>query len=95
MKQPKKDLVLIVWDDAQFDQQGEWQGPATTHSVGYRLKDVKRCVRLAQSFSANQGYAEVLTVPVGMVRSVTLLGEVEEDFDPGLLPGDSYQTPLT
>lgn len=85
MKTPNKDLVLLVWNDAQFDQSGNWKGPAVTHSVGWRLKDVKRCVRLAQSFSANQGYAEILTVPVGMVVSVALLGEVEEEFDPDII----------
>lgn len=93
MKQPKKDLHLVVWNDAQFDQRGEWQGPAVTHSVGWRLKDVKGCLRLAQSWSANQGYAEVLTIPLGMVVTDTELGEVD---DPEIPPEpQSWQTPLT
>lgn len=81
MKQPKKPLVLVCWDDAQFDQRGEWQGPASTFSVGYQLKNVKDCIRLAQSWSSNQGYAEVLTIPVGMVRWEQELGPLEGESD--------------
>lgn len=79
MKRPRKPLVLVVWDDAQFDRDGSWKGPAVTHSVGYQLKNVQDCIRLAQSWSANQGYAEVLTIPVGMVRSEDELQPVDDD----------------
>lgn len=96
MKSPKKPLVLVVWNDAQFDQEGEWQGPAITHSVGYQLKNVKECTRLAQSWSANQGYAEILTIPLGMVVRQLELGELDPEEDPDILPEPrNWQTPLT
>jgi hypothetical protein len=82
MKQPKREMQLIVWNDAHFDREGAAMGPARTYSLGYRLKDAKGCMRLAQSWSALGGYNEVLTIPYEMVAFAQPLGELEPE-DPG------------
>ena len=69
---PKKQVVCVEWYDAVFTRDNPC-GPVRTVSYGFLVKSDEELVRVAQSWNTVEGYCEFLTVPRGMVTSITLV----------------------
>lgn len=79
-------MVLVVWHDAHAASSGDWcelndidDQPCVVHTVGWLLPGVKADhVVVAQSVTDDDSLDSVLCVPVGMVKSMSILGNMSE-----------------
>ena len=79
MKSPK--LVLVKWIDACHAPSG-WQfgNPPQidfepVYSTGFLMQDRKKGIVLAQTWFDGD-YANVIAIPKGMIKKITVLGRV-------------------
>lgn len=73
-------MVLVVWHDAHAVSDGWWgidesdNEPCCVRSIGWLIPDAKEDhVVIGQSLAADGDFYHVFAVPVGMVKSVTVL----------------------
>jgi hypothetical protein len=83
----KPEMVLVVWADAHGDSNGwtgfkemEDEGEYLVHSLGWLLTDKMggkaHHVTICQSYTPDEDVDHVLHVPIGMVRSMSVLTEL-------------------
>lgn len=79
MSRPAKPRVTVTWEDARFDHELVRAPSVRTWTTGYLVKDTKKAVKVAASWSHMEGYAQVTTIPRPMVVGIEAIDSTKED----------------